>query len=45
VTTKEGFDNTFDGFNMLSAWFEKQRLHPLDYITTTNDVNELYGTK
>ena len=33
VTTKEGFDNTFDGFTMLRAWLETQRLHPDNCVT------------
>lgn len=32
IITKEGFDNTFDGFNMLTAWFEKQNITPHDCI-------------
>jgi len=33
VTTKDGFSNTFDGFNTLSVWFEKQKLDPANCVT------------
>jgi len=33
VTTKEGFDNTFDGFHRLLTWFEKQKLDPTNCVT------------
>lgn len=32
VITKEGFENAFDGFNMLSAWLETQKINPINCV-------------
>lgn len=32
VITKEGLDNTFDGFNMLSSWLEAQKINPTNCV-------------
>lgn len=42
VTTKEGFDNTIDGFNMLITWLETQKINPTNCVTCL-EATGVYG--
>jgi transposase len=42
VITKEGFENTFDGFNMLSSWLEIQKINPTNCVICM-EATGVYG--